>query len=179
MKPLPGGLCLVALEPVSNYSLLEEPAEGRDHAAWNARMEQALAPLKCHIIQSTSDEAPGLLAYVAQHLGAHLSPDLFHVQHELSKTVAVPMAAKQRVAEKALITAEETLHQVQERAQREHAEQPRRGPGRPPTALPCLEQAQQEGAVARHEPQRLAGQREQVPQSIRAIGHASHFVDLE
>ena len=174
-----GGLCLVALEPVSNYILLEEPAEGRDHAVWNARMEQALAPLKCHIIQSTSDEAPGLLAYVAQHLGAHHSPDLFHVPHELSKAVAVPMAAKQRAAAKALITAEETLHQGQERAQREQAEQQRRGPGRPPTALPCLEQAQQEVAVARHEHQRLAGQREQVTQSIRAIGHTYHFVDLE
>jgi hypothetical protein len=51
--------------------------------------------------------------------------------------------------------------------------------GRPPTAPPCLEQAQQEVAVARQAHQRLAGQREQVPQSIRAIGHTYHFVDLE
>ena len=57
-----GGLCLVAIEPLSNSILLEEPAEARDHDAWNARMEHALAPLKCHVIQSTSDEAPGLLA---------------------------------------------------------------------------------------------------------------------
>jgi hypothetical protein len=33
--------------------------------------------------------------------------------------------------------------------------------------------------AARHEPQRLAGQRETVTQSLRAIGHASHCVDLE
>src|SRR5215510_14441505 len=55
--------------------VLEEPAEARDHDTWNVRMEYALAPLKCHIIQSTSDEAPGLLTHVAQHLGAHHSPD--------------------------------------------------------------------------------------------------------
>jgi hypothetical protein len=33
--------------------------------------------------------------------------------------------------------------------------------------------------AARQESQRLAGQREAVTQSIRAIGHAYHFVDLE
>jgi len=174
-----GGLCLVAIEPVSNSILLEEPAEARDHDAWNTRMEHALAPLKCHIIQSTSDEAPGLLAYVAQHLGAHHSTALFHGQHELSQAVAVPMAAKQRAAEKAVSTAEETLQQAQEHVQRDHAEPQRRGPGRPPQAPPCLEQVQQEVEAARQEHQRLDGLREQVTQSLRAIGHTYHFVELE
>ncbi len=59
-------------------------------------MAGALAPLKCNVIQSTSDEAPGLLADVEPHLGGHHSPDLFQVQHELSKAVAAPMAAKQQ-----------------------------------------------------------------------------------
>src|SRR5262245_65638780 len=101
-------------------------------------MEHALAPLKCHIIQSTSDEAPGLLAYVAHHLGAHHSPDLFHVQHELSKAIAVPMAAKQRAAAKVMITAEERLPQAQEQAQSGHAAPQRRGPRRHPKATPFL-----------------------------------------
>ena len=75
-----GGLCLVAIEPVSNYLLLEHTAEARDPGTWNALMADALALLKCKVIQSTSDEAPGLLAYVAHHLGAHHSPALFPVQ---------------------------------------------------------------------------------------------------
>jgi hypothetical protein len=45
----------------------------------------ALAQFNCRVIQSTSDEAPGLLAYVAHSLEAHHSPDLFHVQHELDQ----------------------------------------------------------------------------------------------
>lgn len=53
-----GGLCLVAIEPVSNSILLEEPAEARDHDTWSELMAHALAPLKCSVIQSTSDEAP-------------------------------------------------------------------------------------------------------------------------
>jgi len=88
-----GGLCLVGIEPVSNYILLEQTAQACDQDTWKELMEQALVGLNGQIIQSTSDEAPGLLAYVTHHLGAHHSPDLFHVQHELSKAVSVPMAA--------------------------------------------------------------------------------------
>jgi Family of unknown function (DUF6399) len=174
-----GGLCLVAIEPVSNYILLEHPAEARDHDTWNTWMESALAPLKCHIIQSTSDEAPGLLAYVAHHLSVHHSPDVFHVQHELRKAMSIPMAAKQRAAAKVVKTAEETLQQAQEHAQRGSMEPERPGPGRPPKPPPGLEQAKQAVEAAHQVCQRLTQQREKVSQSIRAISHAYHFVDLE
>ena len=82
-------------------------AQGRNQAAWNALMAPALAQLNCHVIQSTSDEAPGLLAYVEHYLEAHHSPDLFHVQHELSKAVSAPMAIKERAAHKAAAEAQE------------------------------------------------------------------------
>jgi len=174
-----GGLCAVGIEPVSNYIVLEQAAQARDQDTWQALMEQALSGLNCTVIQSTSDEAPGLLAYVAHHLGAHHSPDLFHVQHELSKAVSAPMAAKQRAAAKAATKAEETLKQVQEPLDNADGEPAKRGPGRPPKATASLEQVAQDVEAARHEHQRLAGQRETVTQSIRAIGHAYHFVDLE
>src|SRR6266436_6535237 len=102
-----GGLCLVGSEPVSNFILLEQLAQARDQTTWNALMAPALAALNCQVIQSTSDEAPGLLAYVAHHLGAHHSPDLFHVQHELSKAVSAPLATKERAAHKATTEAQE------------------------------------------------------------------------
>jgi len=174
-----GGLCLVAIEPVSNYILLEQAAAARDQDTWRVLMDDALTPLNCKVIQSTSDEAPGLLASVEHHLGAHHSPDVLHVQHELSKAAAAPMATKQRAAEKALTTAAETLNRVQEPTQPDNAQAGRRGPGRPPTVAPSLEQAELEVEAARHEHQRLMEQRETVRQSIRAIGHAYHFVDLE
>jgi Family of unknown function (DUF6399) len=174
-----GGLCLVGIEPVSNYIVLEQAAQARDHDTWQACMEPALAGLNCQVIQSTSDEAPGLLAYVEQHLRAHHSPDLFHVQHELGKAVAAPLAVKQRAAAKAVAQAEETLKRVHERFDNANGEPAKRGPGRPPKVTPCLEQAAQDVVAAQHEHQRLTGQRAQVTQSMRAIGHAYHFVDLE
>ena len=66
-----GGLCLVAIEPVSNFVILEQLAQTRDQGVWNALMAPALQQLNCEVMQSTSAEAPGLLAYVEHHLGAH------------------------------------------------------------------------------------------------------------
>jgi helix-turn-helix, Psq domain len=173
-----GGLCLVGIEPMSNYIVLEQAAQARDQDTWKACMAQALAGLNCRVIQSTSDEAPGLLAYVAHHLGAHHSPDLFHVQHELSKAVSAPMAAKQRAAAKAVVKAEAALHQAQEPLQPPTGEPEKRGPERPTKAAAPLEKVEQDVEAARQAHHRLAGQRAQVTQSIRAIGHAYHFVDL-
>jgi len=174
-----GGLCLGAMDPKSNYIILEQVASARDHDTWHALMERALSGLKCHIIQSTSDEAPALLAYVEHHLGAHHSPDLFHVQHELVKAVSGPMATKQRAAGKAATEAHKRLEQVQGQLQGAGGEPQKRGPGRPPKHTASLEQLAQEAEVARQEHQRISAQREQVAQSIRAIGHAYHFVDVE
>ena len=174
-----GGLCLVAMDPKSNYIILEQAAPARDHDTWHALMEQALSGLKCHIIQSTSDEAPALLAYVAHHLGAHHSPDLFHVQHELVKAVSGPMATKQRAAGKAATEAQERLAQVQGHLQDPGGAPEKRGPGRPARGTASLEQIAHEAHAARQEFERISAQREQVAHSIRAIGHACHFVDVE
>jgi hypothetical protein len=174
-----GGLCLITMDPESNFLILEHLAESRDQASWHAWMAPALAPLNCRVIQSTSDEAPGLLAYVEHYLEVHHSPDLFHVQHELVKAVSGPMATKERAAHKALSEAREQLEQVQASQQSAGDEPEKRGPGRPPKVPVSLEQAAQALEAASCEHVRLAAQREQVKASIRGLGHDYHFVDLE
>jgi hypothetical protein len=85
-----GGLCLITMDPDSNFIILEQPAPARDQTSWNEHMAPALAQFNCRVIQSTSDEAPGLLAYVEHYLEAHHSPDLFHMQHELVNSKTTP-----------------------------------------------------------------------------------------
>ena len=174
-----GGLCLITMDPESNFIILEQLAQARDQASWNALMAPALAQLNCRVIQSTSDEAPGLLAYVEHYLEAHHSPDLFHVQHELVKAVSGPMATKERAAHKAVTEAREQLERLQSDPQSTGDEPDKRGPGRPPKDPVSLEQAEQALEAASREHERLAQQREQVKASIRGIGHDYHFVDLE
>jgi hypothetical protein len=131
------------------------------------------------VLQATSDEAPGLLAYVEHYLEAHHAPDLFHVQHELVKAVAGPMATKERAAHKALNEARDQLEQVQAYQQSAGDEPVKRGPGRPPKEPVSLEQAEQALEAASREHARLTQQRVHVAKSIRGIGHDYHFVDLD
>ena len=174
-----GGLCLVTMDPESNFIILEQLAQTRDQASWNACMAPALAQLNCQVMQSTSDEAPGLLAYVEHYLEAHHSPDLFHVQHELVKAVSGPMAAKERAAHKALSEARDQLARLQSDPQNMGDEPVKRGPGRPPKGPVSLEQAEQALETASREHERLTQQREHVAKRIRGIGHDYHFVDLD
>ena len=165
-----GGLCLVAADPKSNYIVLEQAAQGRDHDTWNTLMEKALAGLNCQVIQSTSDEAPGLLAYVEHHLGAHHSPDVFHVQHELVKAVCGPHGHQ------AAGGCQGGQHGARAARARTRATS---GHGRcagqarsrlPPEAAASLEQLEQDAQAANEEFERISAQREQVAQSIRHLG---------
>jgi hypothetical protein len=174
-----GGLCLITMDPESNFIIVEQLAQARDQTTWHACMEPALAQFNCRVIQSTSDEAPGLLAYVEHYLEAHHSPDLFHVQHELVKAVSGPMATKERAAQKAVSEATAQLARLQSDPQSTDDEPAKCRPGRAPQEPMSLEQAEQALETARREHARLAEQREQVQASIRGIGHAYHFVDLE
>src|SRR5204863_618464 len=137
-----GGLCLVTMDPESNFIILEQLAQTRDQVMWNDLMAPALAQLNCRVLQSTSDEAPGLLAYVEHYLEAHHSPDLFHVQHELVKAVSGPMATKERAAHKAVSEAREQLERLQSDPQSMGDAPDKRGPGRPPKEPVSLEQAE-------------------------------------
>ena len=130
-------------------------------------------------MQATRDAAPGLLASGTHYLGAHHAPDLGQGQPALRQAVSAPMAATHRAAAKALAQVEETLHRGHEPLDHTADEPPKRGPGCPPQAAVRLEQGAQDVEAARHEPQRLAGQRAQVTQRRRASGHAYHFVALE
>src|SRR5205823_9819017 len=161
-----GGLCLITMDPESNFILVEQLAQARDQASWNAWMAPALAQLNCQVMQSTSDEAPGLLAYVEHYLEAHHSPDLFHVQHELVKAVSGPMATKERAAHKAVSEAREQLERLQSDPKNAGDEPEERRLGRPPKAPVSLEHAEHALDAARREHERLAQQREQVKARI-------------
>ncbi len=174
-----GGLCLITMDPESNCILLEQLAQARDQTSWNAWMAPALAQCNCRVIQSTSDEAPGLLASVAHYLEAHHAPDLFHVQHALVKAVSAPMATKERAAHKAVTEATEQLERLQSDLQSTSEEPEKCRPGRAPKEPLSLEQAGQALAAARREHERLAEQRAQVKARIRGLGHDDHVVDLE
>lgn len=165
-----GGLCLVAIEPESDYILLERRAKARDAATWDTMMKEAMAGLKVEVIQSTSDEGKGVVAYAEKLLGVHHSPDLFHVQQELSRAVAPAAAAKLRAAERAADEAEKNLAQTRLEAKRYLDELAARGPGRPPDWGQRVRDAEAMLGATRAEVTKLTEVREELRGAVRAIG---------
>ena len=127
-----GGLCLVAIEPESGFIVLERTAADRTATTWNEYMTEAMIGMeRARIVQSTSDEAKGILHFVEKMLDIPHSPDLFHVQQELSRAVGPALAAKVRAAERDLEKAKESVETVKAEQQDYIDTIESRGPGRP------------------------------------------------
>ncbi len=93
-------VCLVGIEPVSNFIVLEKYADDRSGQTWNEAVAKGLDNLPVQVVQSTSDEGKGLINHATRGLKAHHSPDLFHVLYEISKGISVALAGAVRKAEK-------------------------------------------------------------------------------
>lgn len=165
-------ICLVAIEPVSNYIVLEQYAEKRQAESWTEALKKATAGLRVKIIQATSDEGKGLLRHVEAHLGAHHSPDVFHVQHELVKGVSGALAGKVRQAERAVSAAQEKVAKLQKKVLAA-------GSGCSQQLEQCLRQAQQQPNTTQSALVVVLSQQERARQAIQGISTAYHPYDLQ
>jgi hypothetical protein len=93
--------CLVAIEPVSNFILVEEYSEKRDGASWESVMRKGVANLPIEIIQITGDEGSGLVNFAQKRLGVNHSSDIFHVQQDFTKATSAPLNSQLKQAENA------------------------------------------------------------------------------
>jgi hypothetical protein len=170
-------ICLVALEPVSGFILLEQYAADRTAATWTQALRAACAGLPITIVQGTADEATALRRHIEGDYAAHHSPDLFHLQHEVAKATGLALTRAVHTADAEVAGAEAQLAQARAAEQAYHTQ--RRGPGRPPAfaqrirdALAALARA----TVARNQAQ---ARRLEARTLIRALGEAYHPYDLE
>ena len=91
-------ICLVAIEPVSNFLLLEQYQSQRDAVTWDRCLDESLVGLPVTVVQVTSDQSRALIAHTEIHLGAHHSPDLFHVQQDTVRATSAALAGQTRAA---------------------------------------------------------------------------------
>jgi len=91
-------ICLVAIEPVSDFLLLEQYQSQRDAATWDRCLDERLAGLPVTVVQVTSDQSKALIAHTESHLGAHHSPDLFHIQQDTVRATSAALAGQTRAA---------------------------------------------------------------------------------
>lgn len=171
-------ICLVAMEPVSGFLLLEQYALKRDAATWTAAMKQACSDLPVTIIQATGDQAKALLAPAREALHAHDSPDLFHGQYDMSRATALALAARIRQAEEQAVRAAADLQEHQDKAQAWN-EAMFRPSGRPPNFAARIDASKVACDQARDALQQARTHQEQARAAIRGMGQDYHPVDLK
>lgn len=171
-------ICLVAIEPVSNFILHERYAPDRSAATWTQALDEALEGLRVEVVQGTSDEAKGLLRHVERDLGAHHSPDVFHVQHDVSKATALPLARALAQAEQAAEQARDEVA-AQRAARDAHRRAWPRPLGRPPAFAERIHAALTAQADADAQLEQAAQDQQQARECVRELADAYHPYDLD
>jgi len=171
-------VCLVGMEPLSRFILLEEYADNRESATWNRVVDKALGDLPVEVIQVVSDEARALINHATKGLKTHHSSDCFHVVHEIGKGTSGALAAAVKKREKEYeVAVKETETRI--RLKNRYDNQPKAPRGRRPlfekridTAL--HQQRQAEDALTQ------ARQNQEVVRTAKAeIGNVYHPYELQ
>lgn len=177
MKPFIRKTCLVAIEPVSNFILLEKYTSSRKSEEWSSSLKEAVGDMPIEVIQSTSDEGRGILHHVKEGLGAHHSPDVFHVQREVCKATSVALASKKQKDEKAL---EEAKQEVScRREEKEAYLTSKHEAGRPPLFDVRIHKAQEKEDKACKALETATAHQERAKKAIKGISEAYHPYDLK
>jgi hypothetical protein len=165
--------CMVAIEPRSNFIVLEKYVENREAKTWNSVVEAALQGLRVEIIQVVSDEARGLINHTTKGMKAHHSSDCFHVSHEIVKGTSGPLNGSVKKAEKRVESATaETRNQIC--LKQEYDEKSKRPRGRRPHFEERIEAAVLVEKQALDDLEKAKHNREVVKEANREIGRCYH-----
>jgi hypothetical protein len=163
--------CLVAIEAVSNYILLEKFTENRTAETWKKELESAIEHFPITIGQITSDLC-GAIRSLANDYGTTHSPDIFHGQYEISKATSGALNSQERAAAKAFNKADEDVKKIANKPRRLAPEEKKK------------QQEEQEVAAgrrdilkARYEERKK--RREGAQEAKKALGKIYHPIDLE
>src|SRR5262245_1344451 len=165
--------CLVAIEPVSNFLVLECYRDRRDGDTWTAALKEALSGLPVEVALLTSDLAKGLLRCARHGLQVAHSPDLFHGHRDLLNPLVLPLQRSIQQADKEL-----------EKARR-HAESLDGEVAPEELVKMSLREIGQIAAAIRHEQAaaeqltQAQEQKEQVVREVRGVGDDYHPFDRQ
>jgi hypothetical protein len=99
--------CLVAIEAVSNFILLEKFTENRKAETWKKELQGRLEGMNIELDQIVSDQGTGIVA-CAKELGVRHIAELFHGQQDLTRATATLLASQERECERKVRVAEES-----------------------------------------------------------------------
>jgi hypothetical protein len=159
--------CLVAIEPVSNFILVECYAQRRDADTWQQAIREGTKDMPVQVVQLTSDQARGLLCCASKGLEVAHSPDLFHGQRDLLKPLLLPLTRPIQEAHK----------QLQKAAERtERLDVPDEEPQSDDELIALIEAVRQQMA-AEQRLEEVSQRKEKTVEQVRGIGDDYHPFD--
>jgi len=125
-----------------------------------------------------SDEGKGIVHHAEKDLGAHRSPDVFHVESEIVRGTSAPLASSKtkRAGEALEKAAEEVNRCIKEK---EAYFSNKRGHGRPPDFDKRIEEALTKEEDARQSLRKAEEHQKQMKDAIKGISEAYHPFDLD
>jgi len=130
------------------------------------------------VIQGTSDEAKALRRHIEKECNGHHSPDLFHVQHEVSKATSLHLARQLKQAE-AQVASAEAHCQAERAAEQAYRRQRQRPPGRPPAFQQRIQGALSELAQAKIEREQAQARQREARDLLGELGELYHTYVFE
>ncbi len=171
-------ICLVAIEPVSNFILVERYAMNREAKTWNEAVSEALEKLPVEVIQIASDEGRSLICHALKCLKVHHSPDCFHVIYEIGRGTCCALMSKVKKAEKEHEKAVKQLQQIKQKKEKFDTAD-KRPRGRRPHFEKRIEHAQTQEQQAKESIEQAQLNYETVHSAKADIGKVYHPYNLE
>jgi hypothetical protein len=162
-------VCLVGIEPLSDFILVETYRDRRDGVTWAAAIAAGADGLPVHVVLLTSDQATGLIHCAEEQLRVAHQPDLFHLQRDLSRPVLLPLARPTRQAAKVFEKARQATQRLDD------AE--RRQPGS--VGLDGVLESVREELQAKQKLEQAREKLEQAMRPIREVSSLYHPFDRE
>ncbi len=171
-------ICLVAMDLVSNYILVEKYVEKRDGETWREAVAAGLDGLPVEVVEVVGDQGKAIVGHAEKGLGVHHSPDLFHVSYEIGKGTSGALSSEIKKAEKEHLNAGRRTRK--ETAKREeHRSLETKPVGRPPDFDKRVMKAEEEEREAADALKRARENLETVRENKLTIGRVYHPYDLE
>jgi len=162
-----GKPCLVGLEPLAGFLLIECYRDRRDADTWKEALDEGTAGMPVEVVQMTSDLARALVCCAEKGLHAAHSPDLFHGQRDTLKSLLLPLTRPVQQAEKDLEKANkhtEKLDVPQEQVQS-------------PQELEALIEAVRNELAVEERLRQAKAQQEKAVQEVRGVADDYHPFD--
>jgi hypothetical protein len=158
--------CLIGIEPVSNFILVEAYYPHRDGQTWANAIIAGTQGLPVQVVVVTSDQASGLIK-CAKELQAQFWPELFHLQRDLAQAILPALSRPISSAEKELQQAQQKSESLDQREQR-----------RPDSVEASqMEAAAQKELASEQQLEQLRQRAEGAREQLQAISTAFHPFD--